>query len=85
MVNLECVFWECTPSWTLLNFSSQYQLWLVILFYFLCFHMVFNDSSLFMSMSNLILIIIHLMDMKKHLLIIFYNKNIGKKNDVIIK
>jgi len=34
--------------------------------------MVFNNSSLFTSMSNLIEINIHFMDMKKHLLIYFF-------------
>jgi hypothetical protein len=38
----------------------------------LCFHMVFNNSLLFMSMSNLILINLHFMDMEKHVLMFFF-------------
>jgi hypothetical protein len=37
--------------------------------FFLCSHMVFNNSSLFMSMSNLFWIKINIMDMKKNMLI----------------
>ncbi len=44
------------------KFFCPYTIWaphcctlpMIINFFFLCFHMVFNNSSLFMSMSNLI-------------------------------
>jgi hypothetical protein len=39
-------------------------------FFFLCFHMVFNNSLLFMSMSNLILNNLHFMDMTRHMLML---------------
>jgi hypothetical protein len=55
--------------------ATHYQWPPIILFYFilfLCFHMVFNNSSLFMSMSNLIYINIHFMDMKRRKLIGFF-------------
>jgi hypothetical protein len=47
--------------------SRGCALLMIIHFYlfFLCFHMVFNSSSLLMSMSNLIYINLHFMDMKK--------------------
>ncbi len=52
----------------LLHTTSQDQL-----FHFsLCFHMVLNNSLLFMSMSNLILINLHFMDMKRHMLNFFF-------------
>jgi hypothetical protein len=41
------------------------------LFIFLCLHMIFNNLSFFMSMSNLIQINIHFIDMKRHMLIFF--------------
>jgi hypothetical protein len=51
--------------------AAHYQSWSTTLFLFLCFHLVFNNSSLFMSM-NLISIIINIMDMKRHMLIVFF-------------
>jgi hypothetical protein len=54
---------------------SHYQRWSTILFYFiffLCFHMIFNNLSLVMSMFNLIWININFTDMIRHLLICFF-------------
>jgi len=55
-------------SFALLHTTSHDQ----IFFFPLCFHMVFKNSLLFMSMSNLILINLHFMDMKRHILIFFF-------------
>jgi hypothetical protein len=55
-------------SFTLLRITNDDQLF----FFFLCFHMVFNNSLLFMSMSNLVLINMHFKDMKIHMLICFF-------------
>jgi len=48
--------------------------------------MVFNKSSLFMSISNLIKFFIHFMDMKSHMLIFFSYLCwwIGEKSEVVI-
>jgi len=57
-------------------------------FFPLCFHMVFNNSSLFMSMSNLIKINIHFMTMKRDMLMFFFSYPcwwIGKNNEIVIK
>jgi hypothetical protein len=54
----------------------------------LCFHMVFDNSSLFMSMPNLIWININIMDMKVHILFFCFSYTcwwVGKKNVVIRK
>jgi hypothetical protein len=56
------LLWHLPPYWGELNLlllfelhiTAHYQCQSIILFYFLCFHMVFNHSSLFLSMSNLI-------------------------------
>jgi hypothetical protein len=40
--------------------------------FFLCFHMIFNNLSLFMSMLNLIWININFTDIIRHLLICFF-------------
>jgi len=45
--------------------------------FLLCFHMVFNNSSLFMSMSDLIYINIIFMKMKRHILIGFFRIQVG--------
>ncbi len=49
--------------------------------------MIINNSSLFMSMSNLISIIITIMDMKMHVLVsIFICMLVGKKrNEIVIR
>jgi hypothetical protein len=53
----------------------------------LCFHMVFNDSYLFMSMSNLIYINIYFIDMKIHMLICFLISMLvdREKNEIVSK
>ncbi len=40
--------------------------------FLLCFHMIINNSSLYMSMLNLILININIMNMKKYMLICLF-------------
>jgi len=48
-------------------------------------HMIINNSALFMSMSNLILININIMDMKRHILILFFHiMLVSKKRSEII-
>jgi hypothetical protein len=59
----------------------------ILYFIFIFLIMVFNNSSLFMSISYLIQINIHFMDMKRSMLIFFsyacwWTK---KKNEVVIK
>ncbi len=54
-------------SFALLRTTSDNQLYI-----FLCFQTIFNNSLLFMSMSNLILINIHFVDMERHMLICFF-------------
>jgi hypothetical protein len=79
------------PQSTLANLSFaavHYQSHTIHHFIFsLCFHMVFNNSLLFMSVSNLILINLHFMDMKSHILIFFSYAcwRIGKKSEIVIK
>jgi hypothetical protein len=47
--------------------------------------MIINNSSLFMSMSNLILININIMDMKRHMLIcLFISMLMGIERDEIV-
>ncbi len=51
----------------------------------LCSHMIINYSSLFMSMSNFILININIMDMKRHMLICFFiSILVGKESGKIV-
>jgi hypothetical protein len=44
----------------------------MIIFFLLCSHVIINNSSLFMSMLNLISININIMNMKRHMLICFF-------------
>jgi hypothetical protein len=54
-------------------------------FFLLCFHSIINNSSLFMSMLNLISINIHIMGMKRYMLICFVvSMLVGKKRDEIV-
>jgi hypothetical protein len=43
-----------------------------LFYFFLCFHMVFNNSSIFISMSNLVYININFMNMNQHMSICFF-------------
>jgi hypothetical protein len=53
--------------------------------FLLCSHMIINYSSLFMSMSNFLLININIMDTKRHMLICFFiSMLVGKENRKII-
>jgi hypothetical protein len=56
---------KCIMLNMLLHNTSQW--WST--FFLICFHTVVNNSSLFMSMSNLISINITIMDIKRHILI----------------
>jgi hypothetical protein len=73
-----CLWWEGKKKWRVELGSHPYLIWALhycellatINFCFsLCFHMISNNSSLFMSMSNLIWIIINIMELKWHMLI----------------
>jgi len=73
-----------------LELQHSYAISLTITFFFKCFHMVSNNSSLFMSMLNLIWININIMDMKRHMLICLFvfHIHVGekrKKDEVVIK
>jgi hypothetical protein len=53
--------------------------------FLLCFHIIINNSSLFMSMSNFLLININIMDMKRHMLVCFFiSMLVGKENRKIL-
>jgi hypothetical protein len=60
-------------SFTMMRITSDDRL-----FFFLCFHTIFNNSLLITSMSNLILINMHFKDMKRHMLICFFHIHVGK-------
>jgi hypothetical protein len=68
-------------NFVLLHTTSDNQLSLI--FFFLIIHMVFNNSSLFMSMSNLIKIYIHFMDMKLYMLIYFFISMLVDKGKIM--
>jgi hypothetical protein len=70
------IFTLINLGFALLCITSDDQLSL----FFLCFCMVSNNSSLFMSISNLIWININIMDMKKHTLIfLFISMLVGRE------
>ncbi len=61
--------------------TSDNELFKII---FYCFHIVFNSSSLFMSMSNLIWININIMNVKIHTLIfLFISMLVGREKRMI--
>jgi hypothetical protein len=68
-------------NFVLLHTTSDNQLSLN--FFFIIIHMVFNNSSLFMSMSNLIKIYIHFMDMKLYMLIYFFISMLVDKGKIM--
>ncbi len=77
------IFFPCIYLLGLYNIT-HYWWWFSFL---LCSHIIINNSSLFMSMLNLISININIMDMKMHMLIcLFISMLVGKeRGEIVIK
>ncbi len=93
---LSCLYLQCKSYWilsicitinqynlklgfTLLCITNVDQLFFLL---FLCFHLFFNSSSLFMSISKLIWININITDTKRHILICFFiSMLMGKRKE----
>jgi hypothetical protein len=73
----------CGPTWAPIAMHYQQRQFSFLL----CSHTIINNLLLFMSMSNLILININIMDMKRHMLIcLFISMLVAKeRNEIVIK
>jgi hypothetical protein len=91
--NINCMFEECKHGFWFfksmkkleLHISEHYKWRSSFLLFLLCSHMVFNSSSLFVLMSNLIWINMNIMSFNRHMLICLFIAMLVGRESVIVR